>query len=369
MTLTVPGFAVSRRLGLSGALATAWDICKQPPSLDRLDIWSIGTGLSVSMTTITWLLNSYIGLAMSISSGACALTIEESWLGGITLSCSQFWLPFDTGYTTRLRMGGSVSIVVVFCLFLCLPSSRILRMSSSVITKGRLLSDLWRPWNSPSLGLWNSSSSRRKARWGMIVVIPVWFIGAAALLLHFQAASDVVLTIIAFFSLLLDAPLTLQLPICGIVALQEPTALHYVQVTVGFRTPFPMVMFIGCLSTRSIRISAPPVTKLPLLRFTLPVPCSIDESDGGIIADEIACLGLPLRSDEVTPCVPPATPGVIVDVLHVEVDGEGAWYLSDVPLSGFIYVCSVSEGTYCSFKRTARSFRLTVRLTRGKYFD
>lgn len=65
----------------------------------------------------------------------------------------------------------------------------------------------------------------------------------------------------------------------------------------------------------------------------------VDESDRCFIADAVANLGLPPRSDDPALSFPPASPGVVVHVLGEVLDGESYWGLSETPRSGVIDIC------------------------------
>lgn len=95
----------------------------------------------------------------------------------------------------------------------------------------------------------------------------------------------------------------------------------------------------------------------------------IEESYRCVIADAVVYLGLFPRSDEAFPSGPLASPGVVVDVLHVDLDAEGDWNCRiSGPLASLMLV-TVCKGTFHFFKRSRTSFELTIRLTPGTNFD
>lgn len=49
---------------------------------------------------------------------------------------------------------------------------------------------------------------------------------------------------------------------------------------------------------------------------------------------------MPQSSDEAAPFVPPDSPGVVVDVLHVDLDLKGDWDFSEIPPPGVLRVGS-----------------------------
>lgn len=70
----------------------------------------------------------------------------------------------------------------------------------------------------------------------------------------------------------------------------------------------------------------------------------VDESDWCAIVNAVPGLGSPPRSDDASPSVTLASPGVFVGILGEGLDAEVDWDLSDILLSGFITICSSLQG-------------------------
>lgn len=66
----------------------------------------------------------------------------------------------------------------------------------------------------------------------------------------------------------------------------------------------------------------------------------VDESGWGFIADAVAHLCLPPRSQKSTPFVPSASPGIVVLVLGVNLDAKAGWDFLNIPPSGVIDIRS-----------------------------
>lgn len=88
------------------------------------------------------------------------------------------------------------------------------------------------------------------------------------------------------------------------------------------------------------------------------VTWDIDKSDQCVISDSIAHLTLPLRSDEAAPFLPPALAGVVVEVLGVDLNSEGDWGLSYIPLSGVIDIPSSLQGDFLLIQEKGDKFSI-----------
>lgn len=73
------------------------------------------------------------------------------------------------------------------------------------------------------------------------------------------------------------------------------------------------------------------------------------------MADAVGHLFLSLRLDEAPLSVPLALSEFVVDVLGVDLDTEGHWYLSDIPPYGVIDTHPFYEGKFRSFKKIVMS--------------
>lgn len=58
---------------------------------------------------------------------------------------------------------------------------------------------------------------------------------------------------------------------------------------------------------------------------------------------------LALRSDKATPSGLPALSGIVVEVLHMDLDAKGNWYLSDTPPSVVIFIGSILRREFSLF--------------------
>lgn len=79
-------------------------------------------------------------------------------------------------------------------------------------------------------------------------------------------------------------------------------------------------------------------------------------------------LGLPPKLDEASPSVPPASHGVVVDVLGGKLAEGANWDLADIPLSGVIDIHSSLQGDLFSIQKKCDEFSLNLLSNAGDVF-